>query len=319
MLLFEKATSMNKTMIMTYKQESPTPSMRYGLILQSFLTTVILFTSFLFITFKRSLRKRTANQLFANLLIVHTTFQLSTIIASLINNNRLQVILYCAFLIAMFLALTVMSVERLIAIKYPYTSNSMEIRHKVTIFLFTWLPTILFLIFYSAALHVHKMALNIITTGFIGFAVLTLLPLNIAVMIISIRHDYPQNDDVNIVLFSSTSQRHGGEIPRRKTLRDSFFCCFAVLAFVCFWLPYFIYDLMLVLQLYEGYNRTSESLVEHVGLLVSLAHMLLFVCFNKDMVKEVKKRFHAKLSRTIVRVNYDANRCVSNQVTQQDA
>ena len=69
---------------------------------------------------EKKLRSKQPNKLFANLLVVHILFNISVIVSNFVQYSHIQFSLQFGFVVTMFFALLVLSLERFMVIKFPF-------------------------------------------------------------------------------------------------------------------------------------------------------------------------------------------------------
>jgi len=235
-----------------------------------------------YISTNRKLRGKRSHQLFLNLLVVHILFNTSVIVSNFIPYSEKEVIINCCLLVAMFLGLLLLSLERVMLIRCPFAHRDIETTHILVAILCAWVPAIVFgcvLLHFGAA----QTTLTIITTSLIGFSTLVLTLSNVVIYKAAKRHDqFKKKNALNI----DTSNK---STSNKKMLKASYVCFSIVASFVIFWLPYLVHNVLALLDIYQtGADKLFTKFVEHFALLNAIVDVVLFVWLSREMKKELR-------------------------------
>ena len=211
-------------------------------IAQSLVTLIVIVPLFLFIATRKKHRIIKSHQIFLNLLFVHILFSISVITSNFVYYPRPQQIYNYGLLIAMFVVLMVLTMERVAVIKFPFMYFDVESKHIVNINSFSWLPTIMF-VCSSFIYEIQEDMLTITSAVLIAVAITILLLSTAITYSVAKKHDQ--------FLKTNAAHRQGNGNHSTKVLKASYVCFAIVLLFVIFWLPYLIHNLLAIVGVYK--------------------------------------------------------------------
>ena len=217
---------------------------------------------------------------FMNLQIVHIILSITGIIHIFYSSNRVEVILNNGFLIEMFFSLMLTTVDRYVAISYPYTYEKLTTKEVLVAITCSWIIPIVFLVL-AFTLKATQQHLTIITTVAIAVAAVTLTISNARIYIIAKRH---------AIAITGTKGK--------KVLKSTYVCFAIVFSFVFLWLPYLVHNVMVLANRHEPCGKEGVSTftrgVFQTALVNSLLDPILFVAFRRDMKKALKGTLRIK-------------------------
>ena len=247
-------------------------------LVQAVITLTILIPLVIFIMTRRKLRIKKSHQFFVNLLLMHAMFNVAVIISNLVDYSPAQLIFNCGFIIGMFIGLMVITVDRAVAIKYPFVHADIETKYIVITLLFSWLPTFMFLCL-SFLFGVTQYMLTMVSTVLIIISTIVLILCNGFIYSVAKKHDQFLKDNTAQQALANKS---------RKMLKASYVCFAVVISFVILWFPYLVHNLLVITGLYyQSAEKLFTKVVGHVVLLNSIGDAILFVWLSRDTKKEL--------------------------------
>ena len=245
-------------------------------------TTIVLnIILLLLIVNQKKLRKKHSSKFFLNLQAVHIGLSISSIISTF-TESSMEMHLYNAFLMMMFLALLMMTCERYLAIKLPYKYGKLT-SHVNDIIICSWIPPFVFV--FLAKIFRHSEQQNVMMgIGLIAVAAIFLTTSNASIYFTVRKHfnvinkEKLKNSPINLTISKES-----------KRLKSVYVCFAIVFAFLLLWFPYFIYDLLTLTNTYTDFHEYFIQSVQPIALLNSLLDPILFVCFRHDVKKELRR------------------------------
>ena len=245
--------------------------------------TLILNTAiFTTIANQKKLRRKKSCQFVLNLLIVHSVISTSFLISYLSPSLNIRIYISVGLLMEMVFTLIIITWDRYKEIKTPFYYENISAKHVLLILLCSWILSVtLFCITYI--LKVSEDRMMVINSTLIVVAITILPPSNASIYYTARKH-------ANIVLkyIMATNPNVNKEIKRFKS---TYVCIAMSSSFVLCWLPYFIHDVLVLLNKFRKHEVFTEC-VERVALLDSLLHPIFFVVLRGDIKKEVKRLLH---------------------------
>ena len=233
---------------------------------------------------RKKLRCNKSYQFFVNLQLIHMMLGIACIITNLYSLFGDHII-NNALLLSMFCSLMVTTVDRFVAIKFPFRHKSLTSGGVILILSCSWVPTIIFVTI-ATTIGITTDRMKLIHVIMIAVAATVLAASNIMVYIVA------KNHDIFIKENSICRRRKYG--PHNRFLKASYVCFAIVFTFIMFWSPYCIHDL---LELTETYIPSKGSVfsiaAEQISLLNSLIDPILFSYLSKHVRQELKILFRA--------------------------
>lgn len=237
---------------------------------------------FLLIISHKKILKKHSSKFFLNLQVVHLGLSISSIISSFIKWG-MELFIKNALLMMMFFCLFMMSCERYLAIKAPYKYGKITSQHVNDMVLCSWIPPVVFV--GLAKLFEHPIERDLMMSiGIISVAAVVLSILNLSIYITvrkhfsAIRKHKHRNSLANLNVSKE-----------KKRLKSAYVCFAIVFSFFVLWCPYFMYNVLRVLKVYQYYDLRFTESVQPFSLLNSLIDPILFVFFRQDAKKELKR------------------------------
>merc|ERR1712159_574785 len=133
---------------------------------------------------RKNLRKKHCVRLFLNLQVVHILFP-AVLLGAFLHKEKcdevpIHDILLSSVIIQLFLCLVVCTIDRLIAIKYPYRYEQVRSKHVAIIIVFLWVPAMLFIAI-TIAVETQDNYLQYINISVIPFAAMVLVSSNLVI------------------------------------------------------------------------------------------------------------------------------------------
>lgn len=258
------------------------------LFVQALLTLIINLALLAFLLKEPKLREKKSNKSFINLLIVHCFLSILTMIAGFYTSSTKR-IFKNGILIQMFLCLMINSIDRYINIKYPFKYQSIPTKHVIMVSIISWLVPLTSIVC-SACIRMTAYHCTVVCTIMIVVATTFLVITNINIYKIARRHSVAiiKQETVNAKKKPSNSLKHH---------KASLVCFSIVTSFIVLWFPYFVHNVMIMMNAYVPSDSNSFTLaVVKIAFLNSLFDPILFVVFNKGIKKVIRTKF-SRLSR----------------------
>lgn len=240
---------------------------------------------------QRKIRSTKSCKLFLNLQLVHVLLLLSKSV-EFVNNGYDEFHVYVSngLLIQFFISMTLATIDRLIAIKYPYIYGRICQNQVIKTILLSWLPGLVFTIVAVIVLPSQE-SMSLLSACLIGVSMSILFTSNVCIYVIAQRHWTA----IQVRCCTRTGVRGFEENKRLKSLYVSLSI---VVSFFVFWMPYLVHSAVVLTseQFYVVDEKFTAS-VEVVAFANSLADPLLFVIFRKDAKKELMRVIRKQLSR----------------------
>ena len=177
-----------------------------------------------------------------------------------------------------FLSMVTCTLDRLLAIKYPYTYERVTTKKVCLIIASVWLPVPLFFVL-TIVLHASMISMRLFSSVLIILGTAILVTSNSVIYMIARRH----------CLNIQKSSFHGSQNSKEqgKLLKSSLVCLCIVLSFVVSWSPFLVVNLLHFTQEYGSFSVEVDGSVEMVAILNSILDPILFIVFRKDVKKEL--------------------------------
>lgn len=229
---------------------------------------------------QKKLRKKKNNKLFLNLQICHIFISILGTL-TIFYPTRLKVIISNGLLIELYLSMIITSTDRFISIKYPFKYQKVRTKTITIAIGIAWIPSVLF-VSIAVALNVNQYFCTVLSTILISSATILLSIFNLNIYIIAKRHKDSIMRLIKVI--------EGNDKQMAKISKSTYVCFAIVFSFIILWMPYLIHNILVLLKSYRpDSENTFTKTVEHVALYNSLIDPLLFVCFSKDVKRELKK------------------------------
>jgi len=247
---------------------------------------------FLFILTHKKLRNSKANKHFLNLQLVHLMLSVSGCCCVFLPSHHPieEVIVNNGLLLQMFLALILTTLDRYLAIQYPYRYEKIKTRSVFRVIAATWVLTFVFIgvsLYFKNMDDVIDLKLLVVSTAIISIAIVVLCCSNLKVHLVA-KH----------AAETLTKNKH------TKILKSTYVCFALVFSFVVSWLPYLVQNILRLCKIYHADgSATSTRVLVQVAFMNCLLDPILFVAFRKDAKKEVgrifKRRHHDGRKRAL--------------------
>ena len=246
---------------------------------------------------RRKLISKKSNKLFINLLVVHILLCISGIVSKF--HMSVGVVIFSnGCLIELFLSLILITSDRCVNIKFPFEYHKINTKKVILMITSSWVITAIFVILYIEVVT-NGYYRVVISTILLGFATFTLTLSNITIYIIARRH-------VNAIRRNTSLESMKN---RKRVLKSTYVCFSIILSFVISWLPYFVHNVMTLVKAYiPGGYKLFTKVVVRVAMVNSLIDPFLYLCFNRDVKKELKKIMAKKDERKRKNVIIDTHR-----------
>ena len=254
----------------------------------------------LFLVRSRSLRKKHSVKFFLNLqmvdILLATSYLLSfsflcdpsscssSVCTKISIRMDIQSYIWLALLIEMFIFLVIYTMDRFVAIKYPYKYVTFTPKHVLALILAAWGPAFVLvavaMIFVPSDGNFFAMShyLSHVNTVLIACAALVLIVSNGIVYGIA-KKQYQ-------VIHRTTQQPPStSSIHERRMLKSTYVCLCFVVSFVVSWLPVCVCNVVVM----AGVVMTYPSVMEVLPHINSLCCPLFFVVFRRDVKKGMRK------------------------------
>ena len=274
---------------------------------ESILMLILNLSTFLLIVKHKRLRKTYSNIFILNLLVAHMLFSISLITLSSLHITShydllsMNVVYFVIDILLMhiFLSLLITTLDRHIAIKYPFEYGKIRNKQVFLVTLSSWMVTIVFTTILLTC-HLEQKHLTIVGTCILGIAMVTLISSNVNVYIIARRHAKSIFVQVTVTGREAVKDK---KRQLRKTIKSTYVCLSIVFLFLFLWLPYFMYNLM---DLIGHGDRTLEVMeelsikfwVEVVALLYPVTSPIIIVLLRRDIRTELKKSLKRRSRKT---------------------
>ena len=242
---------------------------------------------------RKKLISKKSNKLFINLQVVHILLCISGIVSKFYMSVEV-VIFSNGCLVELFLSLILITSDRCINIKFPFEYENIKTKKVILMITCSWVITTIFVILYVEVVTSEYYRV-VISTILLGVATFSLTLSNLTIYIIARRH-------VNAIQMNTTYC----DVKKRKGILKSTYVCFSfILSFVISWLPLFLHNVMALVEEYKpSHKKLFTKVVVRMAMLNSLLDPLLYICFNRDVKRELKMIFtKMKKPRISVRKN----------------
>lgn len=229
------------------------------------------------------LRKKPSIKCFMNLQVSHILLA-AYVISSNHYHQEFETSFSNAILLQTFLSLTITSMDRYIAIRYPFKYRTLRTKQIVAVLLLSWSLSIFF---FCVVINVNATLkhLTVTSTILISVSIMVLMGSNIVIFFIARKHE-------KVII---NTELYGKNIKRKTSVVSSKSAniCFALVAsFMLLWLPYLIHNILSLKGTYIPDDcKSLTQWVEALGLSNSIIDPIFFVLFRRD----VKNAFHNKL------------------------
>lgn len=230
---------------------------------------------------QKKLRKKKANKFFLNLQLVHVAICILEIIPGY---HDAKVIVNNALLMEMLFSMSITTIDRFMAINYPFIYERMTNANVLAIIFSSWIFPAVFLCF-AFVYNVDQRFCTILSTSLIASSTFILTLSNIRIYVIAKRHEKAIE---TLVMILQDENRKKSE--KTKLSKSAYVSFSIVLSFIILWMPYFIHNILSLTAIYvPSHSKTFTKSVEHIALVNSFIDPILFIAFSKDIKKEFKK------------------------------
>ena len=232
----------------------------------------------------RKLVRKRSTKFFINLQAVHLILCVLETVAVFHVLQKEAVIVSNGLLVAMFLSMVVVTMDRFILITYPYRYEKLRTYHVAIAISTTWAVSVAFVVL-AVAFDVTQHFCTVMSTTLIAGSSLALSLSNLNIYRIAQRHAKCIQHEVHD---SHTRTR----LQKRtvKNLKSLYVSLSIVLSFVVLWSPFFVHNLLVLTRVYvPGNRKLFTQIVEHVALLNCIVDPVLFVVLSKDVKRELRK------------------------------
>ena len=182
----------------------------------------------------------------------------------------------------MFILLIGFTLDRFIAIKYPYKYAEITGKQVKICICLQWMPGIIFIII-VVALEVQWKYMIMIGIIVLSCATIVLLASNAVVYSIARRHAEAIRRDERV------QKNDNGD--GKKILKSTYVCLCVVSSFVVCNAPNLFHDIIALCMEVYPLAKYSDQICEMIGLLNAVMDPIFFVMFRKDVKKELKYTF----------------------------
>ena len=243
---------------------------------------IILNIFVIMILIRRKLRDTNSTKLFLNLQATHIMTAISVVTFGS-HTTTIFFLLNNVILMGMFLILMTTTIDRLIAIKYPFIYDSLTSKHCFIVIVSSWLLPLLFLCI-GLISDYGKYNYILLSTILISIATVILTASSIIVYGVVKRH-------VNMIKLNTVIDNGSRKKEQSIKLAKSIFVCLLiVVTFVLCWFPYLVHDILTLANIYEPSNdKPFTMIVEVIALCNSGLDPVFYVLLNKNVKREIIK------------------------------
>ena len=243
---------------------------------------VILNIFVMMILIRRNLRGTNSTKLFLNLQVTHIMIAISVVTFGS-HTTTIFVLLNNVMLMGMFLILMTTTIDRLIAIKYPFIYASLTSKHCLIVIVSSWFLPVIFLCI-GLNCDYGKYTYLVLSTILIAIATVILTSSSIIVYGVVKRH-------VNMIKLNRVIDNESGKREQSIKLAKSIFVCLLiVMTFVLCWFPYLVHDILTLANIYEpSSDKAFTMIVEVIALCNSGLDPIFYVLLNKNVKREIIK------------------------------
>lgn len=286
----ENSTLQNITLRKTQHNLDPIYIAEMALTCVALLVNIPLIT---FILYHVKLRRIKSHQIFLNILMIHNIHSLCFLPARLDARSfyfYVYAIISQGLVIELFISMMALTIERLLAVKYPLANTNMKGRYVFFALGGSWLLPVIFV---TLALYYQMTRLQYIVLGTVLLPItgVTLGCANIAIYCLIKKHE---------AFVRNNGHQRSDSTKRRSLLKPSFICFALVVSFILLWLPYLIRQLLLLLRVYDPmiHGNGFSDIAVFIGHSNSLIDPLTFIYLSSPLKRLVKLIFTKKSART---------------------
>ena len=245
----------------------------------------------------RTLRKNLANQFFVNLMVWYFLFDLASLLRSVVSSMGMNVVdLLITTIIASSLAISALTLDRMLAIKFPYRHHSLPRWVPCLVIIFCWAIPIAYLILsfvLEDEIKDFTRGCIFVTTNIT--AIVCLVVSNTIIFVearmqlkkiekTQVRTTSPKDEQFSSNALQSKSKTVSANKVKSET-RLAYICFGVVITYIIFWLP------MTLEYLINGLQRQRPSEATRVLVYLNAIVMPVFYAwFNKSVKKSLKSR-----------------------------
>ena len=259
----------------------------YGTIvfIQQILTFIFNTFLIIFMAMSKKIRKCISCQLFLNLPATHVLASIMHLVT--FYHQYYQLFMLCnALLLQTFFSLMLTSLDRYIAVRYPYKYENITRKEVFIISASSWFLTT---IFYGLTLKIKVTLVTLITlvTILILLSSIILIITNVSIYTIAQKH-------VRAILKCMVGQER-----KRANTRKSAYVCFALVStFVLFWSPDVIHSIWYLSGGQERNKNIDNNLFSYVIAVIyhcnAMFDPIIYALFKKELKDELQERFFGK-------------------------
>ena len=263
-------------------------SIQISFIVQSSLGVCANAALLIFIMTQRVLRCKVTNKFFMNLLTVHIILNFIGIVSkSRLHLRKEEVIINNGFLMEMFFSLIITTCDRYIYIRYPFKYERLTTKTVVFIILCSWVISAI-VVALSVIFEASQYRCTMVSTSLILISSITLASSNINIYVIARRH-------ANAIRRNSRTFANAKEETLPRITKSTYACFAIIISFVVLWCPYFVHNMMAILTIYTpSRDKVFTRAVVHIAWFNSLVDPALYICFNKNTKKVLRRSFQLK-------------------------
>ena len=249
---------------------------KVALYVQSSISLVLCFILFLFISLRKNLRSRRCNQLFLNILLVHSIFNIAAIATETEFPGHLCIVVHNTYFLGLLVSLILLCIERILLVKYPIKHRKLSDDIMSAVVTFSWVPCILLLLdeLINERNHIQHLLMFRVILIVVGEILLT--SLNFAI------YHHANHYDKCV-------KEHPALPQQSELMLNLRSLCIDLVAFCSLlWLPYLVVDLLVL----EGVLDVQfVFLIQHFTPLCSLIHIIVYLYLSTDIKEELKDFF----------------------------
>ena len=201
---------------------------------QSSLSLFVCSILFLFISLRKNLRSRRCYQLFLNVLLVHSLFNIAAIATETEYPGHLCIVVHNTYFLGLLVSLILLCIERILLVKYPIKHRNISDDLMSTVVTFSWVPCILLLLdeLINERNHIRHLLMFRVILVVVGEILLT--SLNFAI--------YHHADH-----YDKCVKEHPALPQQSERMLNLCSFCIGLVAFCSLlWLPFLVVDLLVL-------------------------------------------------------------------------
>ena len=251
---------------------------------QAGLIMVVNISIFCFVALNKTLNKNPSNLFLLSLFLSHIILGISGFIKAFRQSDYLINIIITSIL-AGFLSLVLVTIDRYVAIKYPFQHQKLTRFVAITVtFLVVWLPTSITII-YLLTLNLDIKFSQILCVAIILIAAMVLISTNIYVYSIARTH-IKRIKNINV----ETNQVRNQRRRKQRTMKPIYICATIVFTFLITWMPTLVVNFLVILN-----KLTLKEKIMTFTYTIPMASIdciinpIIYVVFNRQIRVEIVK------------------------------